>query len=213
MPGAFDFGDDPALGFADTHPFLYGAMVEPAANEPMGDMSFFSEVDLSAEPYDLAIGDLTTGYINEVDSTKALTALHAAEPIAQQSARLILQALCAIPEQMSRRETFPAFIHPHWESPALPESLAICMRIAQMFASRTPDITPFIWRTILAEQRHVMEQLPTLSKLDVHAASQAHMVYLIMRVVDGVAEDVAWNQEMTLSLRVHLASSQVLGAS
>ena len=72
-----------------------------------------------------------------------------------------LQAPCTSVIHSSRliHETFPPFIHPHWAPLSMPESLAICMRIAQMFATRTPEITPFIWRTILAEQRRIVEKV------------------------------------------------------
>ncbi|KIM97235.1 hypothetical protein OIDMADRAFT_168993 [Oidiodendron maius Zn] len=123
------------------------------------------------------------------------------DPVAQHGATLVMQALRAIPEKMLRRETFPPFIHPHPHRQALPEPLAICMRIAQIFATRTLDIRSFIWRTIKAEQARVLTEVNTLSKLskqDLFAAIQAHMVYVIMRVIDGSREPLGWNHEMLL---------------
>lgn len=76
------------------------------------------------------------------------------EPLGQQATHHILRALCG---QMLRRETFPPFIHPHWHRTTMPESLVVCMHIARLFASRTADVAPFIWRTILAESRRVLE--------------------------------------------------------
>ena len=37
-----------------------------------------------------------------------------------------------------------------------------------------------------------------LSKQDLFAAIQAHMVYVIMRVIDGSREPLGWNHEMLL---------------
>lgn len=92
-------------------------------------------------------------------NTSYLDRLEIPDILARENARLIVEALCAVPEQMLRRATFPCFIHPHWNCTEMPEALAICIRIAQMFASRTPEIAPFIWRTVLAEQRRAMDQV------------------------------------------------------
>lgn len=86
-----------------------------------------------------------------------LARLRARNPVAQQSANLIMQALRAFPEKMLHRDNFPFFIHPSWHLPDIPEPLAVCSRIAQMFVSRTPEIMPFIWRSIRAEQLRLAE--------------------------------------------------------
>lgn len=142
----------------DQHPY---SELDDASNtnDPIGRFSLLDDVDLSSEAQGLAIEELTSDYPNSTSNSGFLTRLHKSEPLVKQSASLVMDAICAIPEQMLRRETFPPFIHPHWNRPAMPEPLAICMRIAQMFASRTPDIKPFIWRTILAEQRRILKQV------------------------------------------------------
>lgn len=89
-----------------------------------------------------------------------LTRLGETDPIIGHDACLVIDALCAIPAQMTRRETFPCFIHPHWGR-KLPESLTICMHLAQMYTSRSMEIRPFIWRSILAEQTRVKQQART----------------------------------------------------
>jgi hypothetical protein len=125
-----------------------------------------------------------------------LTRIGAPNAYAQHSADLIIEALYAIPEQMLRRETFPPFIHPHWQYPALPEALAICMQLAGVYSSRAPEIKDFVWRTILAEQRRAVQRLDMLSDQEVLAQVQAGMVYLTMRLVDGVMHDLDWTREM-----------------
>jgi hypothetical protein len=47
-----------------------------------------------------------------------------------------------------------------------------------------------------------------MSKYDLLAAVQAHMVYVIMRVVDSRDMDPAWNTEMSYALAVRMNSSQ-----
>jgi hypothetical protein len=130
------------------------------------------------------------------DDPGYLTRIGAPNAYAQHSADLIIEALYAIPEQMLRRETFPPFIHPHWQYPALPEALAICMQLAGVYSSRAPEIKDFLWRTILAEQRRAVQRLDMLSDQEALAQIQAGMVYLTMRLVDGVMHDLDWTREM-----------------
>lgn len=166
VPGLFDFGDNPVLDLTnlqqlDQHPYSgFGdASDEVAANDPIGQFSLLDDIDLYLESHGPTIRNWTTSHLNLANNTGFLTRLRTSGPLTQLSANLVMEALCAIPEQMVRRTTLPPFIHPHWYRPSMPEPLAICMRIAQMFTSRTPDIKPFIWRTILAEQRRVIEQV------------------------------------------------------
>ncbi|KAH8201680.1 hypothetical protein TruAng_004118 [Truncatella angustata] len=83
------------------------------------------------------------------------------------TSNIVMQMLRAFPQMMLRRETLPSFIHGHWfrlqsdTEPALPKPLVNCMGIAQMFASHNPDTRPFLWRTILLEQRSSAEKVGT----------------------------------------------------
>lgn len=74
------------------------------------------------------------------------------------AARLVYQMVISFPQMMLRRQTFPPFIHPHWQDQYLPEALATCMSIAQLFASRTPETQSFLWRTIDAEERQFLDE-------------------------------------------------------
>jgi hypothetical protein len=73
------------------------------------------------------------------------------------AASLLSQAISAFPQMMLRRQTFPPFIHAHWHLPSLPETLANCMSIAQLFATRTTETRPFLWRTIGAEVKRLQD--------------------------------------------------------
>jgi hypothetical protein len=77
----------------------------------------------------------------------------------QHASRVIMQMLYAYPQMMLRRQTFPPFIHPHWHDKRLPDTLATCMSIAQLFAARTPETEPFLWRTISAEEKRFREKV------------------------------------------------------
>jgi hypothetical protein len=88
-----------------------------------------------------------------------LTHLRFQNPTMKQAASLIVHALSAFPQMMLRRHTFPPFIHPYWHQPSLPEKLASCMSIAQLFGARTPETRPFLWRAIEAEERRFRNEV------------------------------------------------------
>lgn len=77
----------------------------------------------------------------------------------QHASRLIMQMIYAYPQMMLRRQTFPPFIHPRWHQKHLPEALGNCMSIAQLFAARTPETGPFLWKMIDAEEGRFREKV------------------------------------------------------
>ena len=103
-------------------------------------------------------------------NANSMQLLQVERPHAQHSADLIIQALRTLPMMMLRRETFPWFIHPHahfsskTSKAVLPEVLSTCMSVAHMFASRTSETKPFIWRTIKAEHRRSTMEVRSLPK-------------------------------------------------
>ncbi|KAH8810575.1 hypothetical protein F5884DRAFT_779666 [Xylogone sp. PMI_703] len=111
--------------------------------------------------------------------------------VSQNNANYIIRVLRTYPQKMLRRETFPPFIHQHWPKDPngfildTAEPIANCMTIAQIFSSRTPENTAFVWRTIRAEQQRLVDEMDRFSLKESLAALQASIVYLIMRVVDG----------------------------
>lgn len=144
-------------------------------------------------------------------------------PRADHSANLVIQSLRAFPTMMIRRETMPWFIHPRSDllsnskKAALPEALSTCMGIAQMFASKTPETKPFLWRTIKVEYSRLLEEvrmtagillmlitikMRQMSKFEVLAATQVCMIYLIMCIVDYSPEDEVNGQELLVALYV-----------
>lgn len=113
-----------------------------------------------------------------------LTHLRHGNPVLKHAASLIVHMACSFPQMMLRRQLFPPFIHPRWHEPELPDNIAACMAIAQLFVARTPETRGFLWRTIFAEVRRMEDELMTASKRDVHSAMQALMIYMLMAVVD-----------------------------
>ncbi|WAO96876.1 Zn(2)-C6 fungal-type domain-containing protein [Fusarium falciforme] len=100
------------------------------------------------------------------------------------AAKLVLQTLYAFPQMMLRRKTFPPFIHPQWHEPCLPEALANCMSIAQLFAARTPETRAFLWRTINTEEQRFRENYMSFSAREIQMAVQSLMIYMIMAIID-----------------------------
>ena len=164
--GGFVFGDMPALGSIDLqalaqhpHGWFDDASTITGVSGSAWDLPMVEDTRPISDSFELPFGNVTTDKLSSAKETKFLARLHTPEPLGQQSRRLVMEALCAIPEQMLRRATIPPFIHGHWNRPTMPEPLAVCMKIAQMFVSRSPDVTPFIWRTVLAEQKRILEEV------------------------------------------------------
>ncbi|KAK2051938.1 hypothetical protein LY76DRAFT_527623 [Colletotrichum caudatum] len=136
---------------------------------------------------------------------------------------LIRRALRSYPHMMTRRSSFPPFIHHYQDKSHIPEPLANCMSIAVLYVARNNDTRPFLWKTIREEQdrnlRHVSlfrgcdlapgadrKQMQNYSKHDVFAALQAELIYIIMRVVDGEVislstENREYNMDMLLAYK------------
>lgn len=87
------------------------------------------------------------------------------DPVSKFTANVVMEMLCAFPQMMLRRETFPPFIHGHWYCPsgsmasALPKPLVNCMGLAQVFASHNLETRSFLWRTVREEQRSSAEKV------------------------------------------------------
>lgn len=84
---------------------------------------------------------------------------------AQHTADLIIQSLRSFPTMMTRRETFPWFIHPQLAESrvaCVSEALSSCMSIAQLFASRTYETRTFLRRTMAAEHRRIKTEVRCL---------------------------------------------------
>jgi hypothetical protein len=92
-------------------------------------------------------------------NTRALTPLRLGNSASQHCAVLAMGIIRAFPQMMLRRQTFPPFIHGQWHRSAMPEEIANCMSIAQIFTARTSETRGFLWRTIAAEMRRFRDQV------------------------------------------------------
>ncbi|CAI6088015.1 unnamed protein product [Clonostachys chloroleuca] len=129
------------------------------------------------------------------------------DPISNFTANIVMQTLCAFPQMMLRRETFPPFIHGHWHGTesdsagSLPKPLVSCMGLAQVFASHNVDTRPFLWEKIREEQRSSADKAyrRQFSKHDHLAAIQTLLIYIMMRVMDCSKTDLDLNLELLIT--------------
>lgn len=120
--------------------------------------------------------------------------------VSQTHASRVVRMLRSFPRMMLRRETFPPFIHTH-QGHDLPEPIANCMSIAQIFCSRNTVNGAFVWRTIRAEQDRLVREMHRFSAKDLLAALQAYFVYMIMRAEDDTGY-TSRDVEMISSMKV-----------
>ncbi|KAJ8099055.1 hypothetical protein POJ06DRAFT_255835 [Lipomyces tetrasporus] len=117
-------------------------------------------------------------------STRTLTHLRLGNPASQHCAVLAMGIIRAFPQMMLRQQTFPPFIHGQWHRSVMPEEIANCMSIAQIFTARTSETRGFLWRTIAAEAQRFKDLLDTYSAQEILTAAQALLIYMIMAIID-----------------------------
>ncbi|KAL7942485.1 hypothetical protein V8C42DRAFT_146146 [Trichoderma barbatum] len=102
------------------------------------------------------------------------------------SAKMLLGQIGAYPKMMAKGKHLPPFIHPpcvlvdvypracnesrHY---CLPEILAICSSLLQMFYNTTPGSSSFAWKTIYEHQSHLYRE-----------ALQATILYMLLQLQD-----------------------------
>ena len=182
-------GDDLLLNDLNMPEFSFNNLKSPTFEGLLGLDDHTSDklqflADASMIPYDNPAQQLgswcswmrpeaTLSIMNENPMTRkhsaSLAIFQLEYPHAQHSADLIIQSLRSFPTMMLRKETFPWFIHHHSHllsqtaAATQPEALSTCMSVAQMFASRTFETKPFIWRTIKNEHRHFVTEVSVLT--------------------------------------------------
>ncbi|KAH7311351.1 hypothetical protein B0I35DRAFT_514149 [Stachybotrys elegans] len=98
--------------------------------------------------------------------------------------------LRSYPSMMVDRKTLPAFIHPmcfgsesnNW---TLPKSLENAIVVSKLFASRSPEALPMIRQ----EQQRISDEAEEMGLEDMLSSCQALLIYVLMRICDGVSED------------------------
>ncbi|KAI1168948.1 hypothetical protein F5B18DRAFT_2846 [Nemania serpens] len=133
-----------------------------------------------------SLGRATTLSKLPIDSPPPLAAELLTNPRHQASAMFLLDIIRGIPHMMSRRETFPAFIHGQWHKPELPTTFANCMRISQFFLARsTAPRGREIFYSALKEERTRLKHHPSTStKEELIIRLAVHKMYALMTAFD-----------------------------
>lgn len=137
----------------------------------------------------------------------------APNPQAQMALMMMKGVIESYPHMMLRKETFPPFISSRshgFDSEDVPETLKDCMGLAQMFATRTPESSNLIWRTMRMEQEKMLAQHESYSNHELQAAVQAVLIYIMMRLQDQKGEYEEVEIPLLHTLKVCLSSRHAL---
>jgi hypothetical protein len=97
-------------------------------------------------------------------SPKSLKRRSKDSPQAPIASMMLGQIIASIPYMMTRKETFPPFIHHgchdhSQDSNELPEILKDCMGLAHMFHTKTKASNKMFWRSVRMEQEKLYTQV------------------------------------------------------
>lgn len=175
-----------------------GSTSEPSGSSPSDSISSpgYASTELSS------LGRATTLSKLPITSPPPLAAELLTEPRHQASAMFLLDMIRGIPHMMSRRETFPAFIHGQWHKPELPTTFANCMRISQLFLARstTPRGRELFYSALSEERTRLKYHFPTTTKQELVMRLAVHKMYALMATFD--------NETVTANLVPELEASR-----
>ncbi|KAI3324953.1 hypothetical protein HD806DRAFT_460789 [Xylariaceae sp. AK1471] len=121
-----------------------------------------------------------------------------ADPTQQASVLFLLEIIRGLCHQMSRRETFPVFVHGHWHQRELPDTWVNCMRISQLYIAR--DVSPHgreLYYSALAEEiTRLTRQMSTATKQELLASLEAQIIYTLLGVLDDDTTEANYIPEM-----------------
>ncbi|KAI1091749.1 hypothetical protein F5B19DRAFT_254000 [Rostrohypoxylon terebratum] len=121
-------------------------------------------------------------------SPRSIVALRA-DPVAQQSAKFILESFRGLPFTMISRETFSWFNHGYWYQPEPPQNLVRCSEVASLYADRKSLGLDSFWSIIDSENKQLLRDLQNLSLKELVSGMQAQIIYMIMFALDDISTD------------------------
>ena len=171
--GEPSLGDDIGLGepqilSSQVDPFVVQASIDHGAATPEYQAQLYRPFDPSSisRILDSQRGQLNLFRPKKTSTTRSLL-----------SARFLLGMLGSYPKMLLGDNTLPPFIRLPCSVPEisglfnpkdspenrLPESLANCASIVQMFLTKTPANSAFVWRTLRSEQQRLYDEVRTRS--------------------------------------------------
>ncbi|KAI1452389.1 hypothetical protein F4805DRAFT_447583 [Annulohypoxylon moriforme] len=121
-------------------------------------------------------------------SPRSIVALRA-DPVAQQSAKFILESFRGLPLTMISRETFSWFNHGCWFQPEPSQNIVRCSKVANLYANRKSLAPDSFWSVINQENRQLLRELPTCSLKEILSGMQAQIIYMIMFALDNITSN------------------------
>ncbi|EHK20645.1 uncharacterized protein TRIVIDRAFT_69347 [Trichoderma virens Gv29-8] len=169
-----------------------GSKLTSSATIPSAGQPIVESVPLTAYRSDLL----------DSSSSMALENIHPGSLSSNFAVDQLTHAIHAFPQMMMRRQTFPPFIHAHWHMPEMPETLANCMSIAQIYATRTPETRPFLWRMIGAELQRFQGEAQSASVYSLQHFLQAIMQFIIMAITDQDTIALSWAPKLIQTFHI-----------
>ncbi|KAI0434623.1 hypothetical protein F5Y09DRAFT_296033 [Xylaria sp. FL1042] len=139
--------------------------------------------------FDMVVGfeeaATTIPYMHQCLAPRSVAEVRA-DPKHQASSLLLLETMRGLPYMMSRRETFPVFLHGQWHLPELPVTYTNCMRISELYIARNTDPhgRALFYSAMSQEAGRFLYQLSTASKEDLAASLAAMAMYVLMAVFE-----------------------------
>ncbi|KAI0883076.1 uncharacterized protein GGS22DRAFT_167840 [Annulohypoxylon maeteangense] len=121
-------------------------------------------------------------------SPRSIIALRA-DPVAQQSAKFILESFRGLPFTMISRETFSWFNHGYWFQSGPPQNIMRCSDVANLYADRKSLAPDSFWTVINQENKQLLRDLPNCSMMELQSGMQAQIIYMIMFALDNISSN------------------------
>ncbi|KAI1206845.1 uncharacterized protein F4807DRAFT_437450 [Annulohypoxylon truncatum] len=157
---------------------------------PTGNLGFLMEVPYSPLEHLSEMPNFGSSTILDLpaSSPRSVVALRA-DPVAQQSAKFILESFRGLPLTMISRETFAWFTHGFWFQPEPPQNIVRCSKVANLYADRKSLAPDSFWSIINQENRQLLRDLPNCSARELVSGMQTQIVYMIMFALDDLSAD------------------------
>ncbi|KAI1108629.1 hypothetical protein F5Y14DRAFT_73338 [Nemania sp. NC0429] len=180
-----------------------GLTPEPSGRNPGDDIGLY---DVGSSHYAstefASLEGATTLSKLPINAPPPLAAELRTDPRHQASALFLIDMIRGFPHMMSRRETFPAFIHGQWHKPELPTTFANCMRISQIFLARSATMQgrELFYSALSEERTRLKYHLSTTTKEELVMRLAVHKMYALMVAFD--------NETLTASLVPELEAGE-----
>jgi hypothetical protein len=116
------------------------------------------------------------------------------DPRQQAGILFLVEIIRGLPHMLSRRETFPIFVHGHWHQRELPDTLVNCMRISQLYIAGgvSPHDRAIYHSTLAEETTRLTRQMPTATTQELLATLEAQIIYTVFGAMENDATQASY---------------------